>query len=158
MGATASTEPTVEELVSKALEVNMIDAESADDLRGCDDLEEALGVFYGYMTDQGEDPDVLLADWGIIERGDAKVPDNRLLYKGTGADFAKLVARLHEGEVLMGTWVRTPVGFPKVELVDDEHSFGIVERSVVTGYYDKLRWYASRTASVNPIDYGMFDR
>lgn len=60
-------EPTVEELVTKALEADVIDQEFAEELRESADLEEALGMFYTYVIEKGDDPEVLLAEWGITE-------------------------------------------------------------------------------------------
>lgn len=60
-------EPTIEELVTKALAANMIDQEFAGDLRSSADLEEALGMFYTYVIEKGDDPEALLAEWGITE-------------------------------------------------------------------------------------------
>jgi hypothetical protein len=59
--------PTVEELVTKALEAGVIDEEFAEDLRSSADLEEALGMFYTHAIEQGDEPDELLRQWRIIE-------------------------------------------------------------------------------------------
>jgi hypothetical protein len=60
-------EPTVEELVTKALAADVIDQEFAGDLRSSADLEEALGMFYTYALEHGNDPEALLAEWDITE-------------------------------------------------------------------------------------------
>lgn len=57
--------PTVEELTTKALTAGVIDQEFAEDLRESADLEEALGMFYTHALEHGNDPEALLAEWGI---------------------------------------------------------------------------------------------
>ena len=67
----SSDEPTVEELVAKALAANVIDEEFAEDLRGSTDLEEALGMFYTYITEESHhDPTDLLQQRNIIDPTD----------------------------------------------------------------------------------------
>ena len=58
-------EPTVEELITKALEAEVIDQEFAEELRDSADLEEALGMFYTYVIEEGGDPEELLREWNI---------------------------------------------------------------------------------------------
>lgn len=58
-------EPTIEELIAKALASGVINEEFAEDLHYSEDLEEALGMFYTRMTEQGRDPKFLLKQWGI---------------------------------------------------------------------------------------------
>lgn len=58
-------EPTVEELVTKALAAGAIDEAFAEDLRNSADLEEALGMFYTFVITEGADPEALLQEWGI---------------------------------------------------------------------------------------------
>lgn len=157
MDNASTNEPTVEELVAKALRANVIDQEFAGDLRSSADLEEALGMFYTYALEQGDgdDPEALLRGWGIIEQGDEPV-SNRLLYKGMDTSYADLVSQLREGEMLIATWLRTPANFPKIQLVVDQDDHRIIVSGAKAGYGIKLCWFASTTGSENPIDYGMF--
>lgn len=60
-------EPNIEELVTRALADGVIDSEFAEELRGYDDLEEALGMFYTHAISEERDPEELLRHWGIIE-------------------------------------------------------------------------------------------
>lgn len=62
-----SSEPTVEELTTKALEADVIDQDFAGELRSSTDIEEALGMFYTHALEHGHDPEALLAKWGITE-------------------------------------------------------------------------------------------
>jgi hypothetical protein len=63
----STNEPTIEELATKALAADVIDQEFAGHLRGSADLEEALGMFYTYVIEKGDDPEALLAEWGITK-------------------------------------------------------------------------------------------
>jgi hypothetical protein len=63
----STNEPTVEELVTKALAADVIDPEFARDLRSSADLQEVLGMFYTYVIEKGDDPKALLAEWDITE-------------------------------------------------------------------------------------------
>ncbi len=67
-GEDDSIAPTIEELVTKALNAQVIDTDTAEELRASEDMEEALGMFFSYVIqeDQG-DPEGLLKSWGIIE-------------------------------------------------------------------------------------------
>jgi hypothetical protein len=58
-------EPTVEELVTKALTEGVIDEDFAEDLRNSADLEEALGMFCTHTIEEGNDPELLLQQWNI---------------------------------------------------------------------------------------------
>ena len=58
--------PTVEELIAKALAAEAIDEEFSEDLRSSADLDEALGMFYTYVIEQGGDPELLLRQWNMI--------------------------------------------------------------------------------------------
>jgi len=155
----AQEEPTVDELVEKALQAKVIDAEFAEELRGSADMEDALGMFYTYVIEKGESPDELLAEWGIIEpttAPDVQEAGNRLLGIGTKLSYADLMAQLQEGEMLVATWLRDPANFPHARPVIDEHDHASIVGKTVHGYYVRLRWFASKTGSENPIDYGMF--
>lgn len=66
MASIPTGESTVEELVTKALAAKVIDAEFADDMRGAADMEDALGMFYTHVIEQGDDPEALLWEWNII--------------------------------------------------------------------------------------------
>lgn len=160
MGSDPQIEPTTEELVTKALAAGVIDQDFADDLRDSEDLNEALGMFYTHITSEGGQPDDLLVEWGIIEpTTEAHVQEagNRLLSVGTKISYAELTAKLREGEILVATWLRDPANFPHARPVIDEHDHDSVVGKTIHGYYVRLRWFASTTGSVNPIDYGMFD-
>jgi hypothetical protein len=61
----SADEPTVEELVTKALEAEVINEEFAEDLRASADLEEALGMFYTHIIEEGGDPETLLQQLNI---------------------------------------------------------------------------------------------
>lgn len=61
------SEPTVDELVDKALQAGAIDAVFAEELRASADIGEAIGMFYTYALEAGNDPDALLAEWEITE-------------------------------------------------------------------------------------------
>ena len=58
MDNTSTNEPTVEELVTKALAAEVIDQEFAGDLRSSADLEEALSAFYAYIIEGAATPDL----------------------------------------------------------------------------------------------------
>lgn len=154
----------MEELVTKALAANVIDQDFAEDLRGSADLEEALGMFYTHVIEKGDDPEALLTEWGITEPNNApggKQMTNRQLFaemKSTDVTYDALQGELQDGEVLVATWLRDPANFPQVRLVGDENDHSSIVGKTVHGYYVKLRWFASTTGSVNPIDYGMFDK
>lgn len=66
MKNSAQNTPAVEELVTKALAADVIDEGFAEDLRCSSDLDEALGMFYTYVIEQGDDPEELLRQWNII--------------------------------------------------------------------------------------------
>lgn len=163
MGNSQSNEPTVEELIAKALAADVIDQEFAGDLRSSADLEEALGMFYAYALEHGNDPEVLLVEWDITEQSDTlpgnkqMTDGNRLLGEGMDVSYGDLMGQLREGEVLMATWLRDPLNTPKVRPVIDENDLKSIVSKTKYGYYVKLRWFASTTGFVNPIDYGMFD-
>lgn len=62
----STSQPTTEELVAKALGAEVIDEDFAIELRVSADLDEALGIFYTYVIEQGEDPETLLRKWNIV--------------------------------------------------------------------------------------------
>jgi hypothetical protein len=62
----STDEPTIEELVGKALASETIDDEFAGELRGCTTFGEALEAFYNRLTQEGQDPEPLLSEWNII--------------------------------------------------------------------------------------------
>jgi|GEM_PF-5276959 len=72
-------EPTVEELIAKALAAEVIDQEFAEDLRDSTDFEEALGMFYTYVIEKGDDPEALLTEWGISEPTRPRAPFLRFI-------------------------------------------------------------------------------
>ncbi len=153
-------EPTVDELVEKALGAKVIDNEFADDIRNSADIEEALGMFYTHIIDEGGYPDDLLVEWDIIEPVTAphvQEAGNRLIGVGSKVSHAELMAVLQKDEILVATWLRTPVNIPKARSVIDEYDYDSVVGKTIHGYYVRLRWFASTTGSENPIDYGMFD-
>ncbi|WP_280448613.1 hypothetical protein [Nocardia brasiliensis] len=147
-------------MATKALAANVIDQEFAEDLRNCADLKEALGMFYTYVIEKGDDPEALLIEWSIIEQnrtsGDKQMT-NRLLGEGQDVSYDDLIGQLREGEVLVATWLRDPLNTPNARPVVDENDLKSIASKAKYGYYVKLRWFASTTGSENPIDYGMFD-
>lgn len=153
----------MEELAAKALEAEVIDQDFAEDLCDSADLEVALGMFYTYVIEKGDDPKALLIEWGFIEQtdtsGDEQLTnsENRLIGEGQGVSYADLMSQLQEGEVLVATWLRDPLNTPKARPVTDEHDHSSIAGKTEHGYYVELRWFASTTGSVNPIDYDMFD-
>jgi hypothetical protein len=155
MESQSTDEPTIEELVTKALGANVIDEEFAEELRGSEDLEEALGMFYTHTFEQGDNPEALLRGWDIIEQGNRPMT-NRLLFKGELISYAELMDQLKEGEVLVATWLRDPANFPNARPVVDENDMLDIAGKTKYGYYVKLRWFASTTGSEDPLDYGMF--
>lgn len=166
--------PTIEELVTKALRANVIDHEFAGDLRNSADLEEALGMFYTYALEYGDDPEALLTKWGVIEPNSTTEPeeaDNRLLREGMDVTYTALVGELSEDEVLVAVWRGGPASSSKVRRVVNYSEFTSTVSEVRSDYNspatralplirssrDIVRWFASKTGSENPIDYDMFD-
>ena len=67
MDGSWASEPTVEELVAKALAAGAITEEFAEELREYAELSDALGEFYTYIIADSGDPDAMLREWNIIE-------------------------------------------------------------------------------------------
>jgi hypothetical protein len=82
---------------------------------------------------------------------------NKLIGVGPDISYDDLISQLEEGEVLMITWLPNPLNDPKVRPVTDEQDHRSIVSSAEDGWYDELRWFASRSGSKNPYDYDMFD-